>query len=138
MMNDFEQQITNDLQILANNASVENLPEKILHRLHRRTFHRRIIATTSVAATLIIGFFLVNFSSESAPLLTAAEIDKALERANISTKLLLSAQTLAQAPGGEKLAYERFRYVISKYPGTEAAIEANSQLQSLFNQRNIQ
>ena len=66
---------------------------------------------------------------------TARELALDIERAGIAMQLLATADILAEQPGGEEFACERYRYVLATYPDTEAALQSESRLGSLCEER---
>jgi hypothetical protein len=141
MNEQFEERLRQDLASLADRVTGDNLEDKVFHRLQRRTMIRCLTAAGGIAAILILGcwfMFLKPTSLVPPTSFAAIDIDTAIHDAGISTQLLLSAQTLAQTPGGEDLAHENFQYIIDRYPETQAARQAHEQIQNLYNRRTIQ
>jgi len=67
---------------------------------------------------------------------TVRELELRIARAGIAMQLLAAADILAEQPGGEEFACERYRYVLTVYPDTEAGLESESRLASLCKERN--
>lgn len=68
---------------------------------------------------------------------TVAEIERIVARAGMAMEMLTAAEYLAELPGGLEIAYERFRYILTTYPETEAAAKCRSRLETIP-ERNIQ
>ena len=137
----YEKRFRQDLTSLADRVSIENLENKVMYRVRRRTRFRRIAIAGGIAAMLILGCCLMYLRSAtpiSQPSFARLDLDKTINDAGISTQLLLSAQTLAQTPGGENLARENFQYIIARFPDTLAAHQAHEQIHNLYNRRTIQ
>jgi anti-sigma factor RsiW len=62
---------------------------------------------------------------------TAAAVARQIARAGTAAQLLTAADLLAEQPGGVPLACERYRYIASKYPGSEAASRSIARLAAL-------
>ena len=137
----YEKRFRQDLASLADRVSIENLENKVMYRVQRRTRFRRIAIAGGIAAMLILGCCLMYLRSAtpiSPPSFAMLDLDKTINDAGISTQLLLSAQALAQTPGGDNLARENFQYIIARYPNTLAAHHAHEQIHNLYNRRVIQ
>ena len=67
---------------------------------------------------------------------TVRELELQIARAGIAMQLLTTADILAEQPGGDKFACERYRYVVAAYPDTEAALESEARLTALCEERN--
>ncbi len=68
--------------------------------------------------------------------LTVRELELQITRVGVAMQLLVAADILAEQPGGEEFACERYRYVAAAYPDTEAALQSKSRLASLCEERN--
>lgn len=66
---------------------------------------------------------------------SAADLERELARIGLSAELLGAADYLAEQPGGEEIACERYRYIVAAYSETAAAAESESRLQSRCDQR---
>ena len=64
---------------------------------------------------------------------TAAEIEREVNRAAIAAQMLAVADHLAEIPGGEPFAKERYSYLVNTYGDMEAGRQAKKQLQASFN-----
>ena len=60
---------------------------------------------------------------------TIAEFERAIARAGAAMELFSAADYLAEQPGGQEIAQERFRYILTNYPETEAAAKCRSRLE---------
>jgi len=69
---------------------------------------------------------------------TLEEIRRTIDREAISVQLLAAADMLAEQPGGDTMAEERYRYVADEYADTEAAASARLRLHSLSQRRTVQ
>ncbi|MFA5863832.1 MAG: hypothetical protein WC975_04005 [Phycisphaerae bacterium] len=122
------------------------LEEKLLAAIPKRidrSSRQRILWSSlaaALAAGLIFAFSLYLFHSQtqSTPQLAAIDIEQTITRAGFAAERLAAAQLLAQTPGGQEFARERLNYVIAQFPNTDAAKQANLELQSLSKRRIIQ
>lgn len=104
----------------------------------------RWAAAIAAAVALLVVFGLYQRSvrqdvpavMEHAAPTTLRELELQIARAGIAMQLLTAADILAQQPGGEDYACERYRYVVASYPDTEAAVQSESRLASLCEERN--
>jgi anti-sigma factor RsiW len=60
-----------------------------------------------------------------------AEFERTVARAGAAMELLSAADYLAEQPGGQEIAQERFRYILTQYPETEAAAKCRSRIESI-------
>ena len=70
--------------------------------------------------------------------LTVADMERAVNRTGLAFQLLAAADLLAEQPGGEAIAQERYLYITTAYPEVEAAAEAKLRLRSLSEGRVLQ
>jgi len=114
--------------------------------LVRRLGHRRTaLIAAGVALLAAAGLFRYAIHREvpnvaqspEVPKLTLAEIEQQIERAGVAAQLLAAADLLAEQPGGEDFACERYRYVAAAYSDTDAAVECNLRLAALCEGRNM-
>ena len=59
---------------------------------------------------------------------TIVAMQRTVARAGVAMELLGAAEYLAEQPGGEAIAHERYRYIVDAYPETEAAAACRSRL----------
>jgi len=69
---------------------------------------------------------------------TFAEIEMEVNHAGIAAAMLAVADLLAQQPGGEEYARNRYLYLVETYPQKEVATLARSRLQSLSGRSTLQ
>jgi anti-sigma factor RsiW len=107
---------------------------------------RRVAAVAAVAAAVAL-LAIVGLYDRTVPQnppatvqpsesLAVRELELEIARAGIAMQLLTAADILAEQPGGEEFACERYRYVLATYPDTEAAVQSESRLMSLCKERN--
>ena len=65
-----------------------------------------------------------------------APIKLRIAREGVASQLLAAANLLAEQPGGEDIACERYHYVAAAYPETRAATECEARLSALCEGRN--
>jgi anti-sigma factor RsiW len=103
----------------------------------------RRVALVAAAAALFIAVGLLRYVAREPSPPPASSLRKAVPeelrlqvaRVAIAAQLLMAADLLAEQPGGEDLACERYRYVLSAYPETEAAARAGARLAWLCDER---
>jgi anti-sigma factor RsiW len=104
---------------------------------------RRRVAAIAAAVALLAMIGLYHRTVHQNPpatvqpsrLSTAHELALDIERAGVAMQLLAAADILAEQPGGEEFACERYRYVLATYPDTEAALQSESRLAVLCEER---
>jgi anti-sigma factor RsiW len=98
---------------------------------------RRVGLIAAAVALLIAGALLRPAARDSRPAAartresTVEEVEREIARAGIAVQLLTAANLLAEQPGGAPVACERYRYIASRYPGTEAASRSAARLAAL-------
>lgn len=136
------QTIWNDNE--ADLAAVAPQPALRITRPHAASRSRRRVAAVAAAAALlaIVGLYH-RTAHQNPPAIVqpsgspiVRELELQITRAGIAMQLLTAADILAEQPGGEEFACERYRYVAATYPDTEAAAQSESRLMSLCNERN--
>jgi anti-sigma factor RsiW len=125
-------------------AAVAPQPALRITRPHAAWRSRRRVAAVAAAAALlaIVGLYHrpvpqnppATVQRSESP--TVRELELQIARAGIAMQLLTAADILAEQPGGEEFACERYRYVLATYPDTEAGLESESRLASLCRERN--
>jgi anti-sigma factor RsiW len=80
------------------------------------------------AAILLIGLAWFVGPQRPGPTATAAQIEREVADAGLAEQMLLSGRMLAETPGGQSYAVERFRFITEHYPATVAAREARTRL----------
>jgi anti-sigma factor RsiW len=104
---------------------------------------RRRVALVAAAAALLIAVGLLQRAGREqveptgpiAEVPTARDVEYQIARAAVASQLLTAADLLAEQPGGERYACERYRYVASAYPGTVAGLTSQSRLATLCDER---
>ena len=106
---------------------------------------RRASLVAACALLMLSGAALWHVLSESdQPVMhadagpTLEEIRRTIDREAISAQLLAAADMLAELPGGDTMAEERYRYVADEYADTEANSHVRARLQLLMQRRTVQ
>ena len=109
---------------------------------------RRRLRTGLVVASLLLMFSVMTlwqlFSGPDRPVAqgdiepTLEEIRMVIKLESVSARLLAAADMLAEFPGGEAMAEERYRYIADEYADTEASSHVRARLQSLIQRRTVQ
>ena len=61
---------------------------------------------------------------------TVEAVQRQIEEAGNSSRLLAAADCLAEQPGGREVAREQYRLIVDVYGGTDAAVAAQARLES--------
>jgi hypothetical protein len=69
--------------------------------------------------------------------LTLARIELEVERSAVAAQFLAVADLLAQQPGGEQYAVDRYKYIINNFPKMQEHDLAQTRLQTLNQRRTI-
>ncbi len=96
---------------------------------------RHLAWSGGVAAAVLLALGYFGWSS-SRPTGTPAEpggmaagrLEQEIQNSALAQQMLVVGQMLAQTPGGETYARDRFRYITEQYPATDAAREARARL----------
>ncbi len=125
-------------------ATVAPQPPLRITRPHAAWRSRRRVAAIAAAVALLATAGLYHRTVHQNPPATVQpsesptlrELELQIARAGVAMQLLTAADILAEQPGGEEFACERYRYVVASYPDTEAALQSKSRLASLCEKRN--
>jgi anti-sigma factor RsiW len=108
----------------------------------RRVRHRRMTLIAAGVVLLIGGALLRQLTrqpasvvTQSPELLTPDEIRREVMRAGIAMQLVVAADLLAEQPGGEEYACERYRHIVTAYANSPAALVSQNRLKSLCDER---
>jgi len=89
----------------------------------------------AIAASIVFlaGGSLVwrSLTQPAKPELTFAEIERRITESASAARLLAAAELLAGQPYAEDLANSQYRYIVDRYPHTEAAAQARSKVDRL-------
>ena len=109
--------------------------------LSRRLIRR--LATVAASILLVIGVgvmrrLLYRPSEQIRPvkpeptIAEISEIEIEVQRAAVAAQMLAVADMLADQPGGQKYAEQRYTYVINSFPGRDESEQAKLRLQNLL------
>ena len=113
------------------------LRERIFHIGNNRPTRLRQLAIAASVLVVLGGAIWLSFSvrakqaEPSKNKMTVEEIELAVIRAGIAEQMLAAGDLLAEQPGGQQYARERYMYVAATYPNDKVAEKAKSRLQKL-------
>lgn len=98
-----------------------------------RKVHQPRYAAIAASILLVVGTYFVcrSLTRPTKPELTLAEIERRINESANAARLLAAAELLAGQPYAEDLANSQYRYIVDRYPHTEAAAQARSKVDRL-------